>query len=116
MNTTVCDEATAKFMSEALLNHAREVSRYARTYPEVFESLPVERARDSVAKFIKNVSRMIKEFQALMLMAKYKGVTRFCNREQIEAYVENASEIVADVEKRHRESGNPINAMPALLN
>ena len=31
---------------------------------------------------------------ALMLMARYKGVSRFCNREQIEAYMDAAADVV----------------------
>ena len=116
MNTAACDESTAQFMSEALLSHAREIHRYAKTYPSVFESLPAENARQSITKFVKTVSSMIKGMHALMLMAKYKGVTRFCNQEQVDAYIENASEIVADVEAKHREATRIIAAQPAWLN
>ncbi len=116
MNTAVCDESTAKFMSEALMSHAREVARYAKTFPGVFESLPEEKARKTVARYIKSVSRMLNELNALLLMARYKGVSRYCNQEQIEAHMESAEEMLESVVQRHREAGHAIDAMPALLN
>ena len=112
--TTLCDEPTAMFMSEALLSHAREIHRYARTYPEVFASLPAERARENIRKYVKNVVRMVKEMHALMLMAGYKGVTRFCNREQVEAYMEASLEAVEQVGPEHR--AEVADASPALYN
>ena len=112
--TTLCDEPTAMFMSEALLSHAREIHRYARTYPEVFASLPAERAGDSVRKFVRNVIRMVKEMHALMLMAGYKGVARFCNREQVEAYMEASLEAIEQISARH--SAESVDACPVLFN
>ena len=91
-----CDEATAMFMGEALLSHAREIRRYAKTY-----CLPSP-ANQAIAegpkrKFTRTVERMINEMHALMLMAKYKGASRFCNREQIDAYMEEARAAIAPV-------------------
>ena len=84
-----CDEPTAKFMGEALLNHAREIHRYARAF-----CLPTP-ANQAVSeghkrRFFRTVERMINEMYALMLMARYKGISRFCNQEQIDAYMAEA--------------------------
>lgn len=95
MNT--CDEDTAKFMAKSLLNHAREIYRYAVTYCEpsaANEYIDIERR----VKFTSHLERMLKEMYALMLMAKYKGVSRFCNREQIEAYMNSAADVIAPAE------------------
>lgn len=95
MNT--CDEDTAKFMGKSLLNHAREIHRYAKAYCEpsdANEYIDVGRR----AKFTGHLERMLKEMYALMLMAKYKGVSRFCNREQIEAYINAAADVIAPAE------------------
>lgn len=88
-----CDEATAKFMGEALLNHAREICRYARTYSAQTHPEP-EREKFLRERYARNLTRMLKEMHALMLMAKYKGISRYCNCEQIEAYVEDACNFV----------------------
>lgn len=88
-----CDETTARVMGEALLNHAREICRYACTYSETIHSVPSKEEAHR-KKFMRNVERMIKEMHALMLMAKHKGISRFCNREQIEAYIDNASRVI----------------------
>lgn len=83
-----CNETDAKFMAESLLNHAKEICRYARTYfePGFFNLLPDEKRQ----KFIRTVERMIREMNSLMLLATFKGVHRFCNQEQIEAYMDEA--------------------------
>lgn len=112
--TTLCDESTAKFMSEALLNHAREIHRYAKTYPEVFAGLSAERAREGGKRFVKNVTRMVKEMHALMLMAGYKGVTRFCNREQVEAHMEAALAAIEGVGAEH--NAESLDTCPSALN
>ena len=84
-----CDEAEARFMSESLLGHAREICRYAKTYcaPSLANMMVEEKHRE---KFARTVERMITEMRSLMLMAGVKGVARFCNREQIEAYIDEA--------------------------
>lgn len=87
MNTE--KESTAQFMGEALLSHAREIHRYAKTFCPATganQALGEENRR----KFSRIVLRMINEMHALLLMAKYKGVSDSCNIEQIEAYMENA--------------------------
>ncbi len=91
-----CDEATAKFMGEALLSHAREIHRYAKTFclPTLANQAVSEGNR---RRFSRTVERMINEMHALMLMAKYKGASRFCNREQIDAYMDGARAAVAPV-------------------
>ena len=86
----MCDENTARFMSESLLNHAREIHRYARTYPGVIAALPAGEAAEARDRFVKNVGRMADEMEALMLMARYGGVSRCCNREQVEAHIDGA--------------------------
>lgn len=84
-----CDETTAKVMSDALMKHAKEIQRYARTYCEpTLANLSVD--AELRRKFTKTVARMLDGMQALMLLAKYKGVSRFCNVEQIEAYMDEA--------------------------
>ncbi len=88
-----CDEETAKYMGKSLLKHAREIHNYALAYcvptgdNEYIDT-------ESRVKYTENLERMLKELYALMLMAKYKGVSRFCNREQIEAYMEAASDLL----------------------
>lgn len=85
-----CDEDTAKYMGKSLLKHAREIYNYAVAYCAPTEENEYIDAASRI-KFTENLERMLKELYALMLMAKYKGVSRFCNREQIEAYMEAAS-------------------------
>ncbi len=114
--TTLCDESTALFISEALLGHAREVNRYVKSYPSILETLPAETVRSTAKTFLKNANRMFKELQALLLMASYKGVSRFCNNEQVDAYMEDTLQVIENIEKDYRESGLEIDAMPALLN
>ena len=92
MNT--CDEDIAKQMGKSLLDHARDIHNYARCYCEK-TACNDYLSSDDRARFIKNLERMLKDMYALMLLAKYKGVSRFCNREQIEAYIEAAADIMA---------------------
>ncbi len=89
-----CDEDTAKYMGKSLLKHAREVRNYALAYCAPTGDNEYIDAESRV-KYTENLERMLKELYALMLMAKYKGVSRFTNREQIEAYMEAASELLA---------------------
>lgn len=87
--------AIAQQMSEALLDHAKEIHRYARTFCEPSQAnmaLDEKHRR----KFHNTVERMINEMHALLLMAKYKGVSRFCNCEQIEAYMEESRQCLAN--------------------
>ena len=88
-----CDSETAEYMGKALLKHAREVHHYALAYCAPTEDNEYIDAESRV-KYMENLERMLKELYALMLMAKYKGVSRFTNREQIEAYMEAASELL----------------------
>ena len=95
-----CDETTAKFMAESLLNHAKDIFRYAKTFCEPTQAnhqLDEEQQR----KFGRTVRRMLNEMYSLMLMAKFKGISRFCNEEQIEAYMNEAKKAItsAVVEK-----------------
>ena len=89
-----CDEATAKFMGQSLTKHARAIHNYALAYcaPTRDNDYIDEESR---LGFARNLERMLKEMYALMLMAKYKGVNRFCNTEQIEAYMDAAAEVIA---------------------
>ena len=88
-----CDEDTAKYMGKSLLKHAKEVYNYALAYcAPTADNEYID--TESRVKFTMNLERMLKELYALMLMAKYKGVSRFCNREQIEAYMDAASELL----------------------
>jgi hypothetical protein len=89
-----CDTETAEYMGKALLKHAREVHHYALAYCAPTEDNEYIDTGSRV-KYTENLERMLKELYALMLMAKYKGVSRFTNREQIEAYMEAASELLA---------------------
>lgn len=103
-----CDEDTAKHMGKSLLKHAREIHRYATTYcePNANNDYLDDKRR---AKFTGNLERMIENMYGLMLLAKYKGVSRYCNREQIEAYMEAAADIVSVPDALDRE-------LKALLN
>ncbi len=96
-----CDEDTAKHMGKSLLRHARDIHNYAIAYCAPTEDNEYIDTASRV-QYTENLERMLKELYALMLMAKYKGVSRFCNREQIEAYMEAASELLvpAKVESR----------------
>jgi hypothetical protein len=78
-----------QYMAQALLSHAKEIRRYARTF---CEATSANQALDEgqKRKFAKTVDRMVNEMHALMLMAGYKGVAALCNREQIEAYMDEA--------------------------
>ena len=89
-----CNVANAKFMAESLLSHAREICRYAKAYcePSYANLMLDEQYR---LKFTRNVDRMIKEMSSLLLLAGNKGVDRFCNREQIEAYMDEARLAIA---------------------
>ncbi|MCC8166169.1 MAG: hypothetical protein LIQ31_08460 [Planctomycetes bacterium] len=94
---THCDEDIAKNVSRSLLNHAREIYRYAKTYcQDSAKDFLDENGRN---KAVRHVDRMLKEMYALMLMARYRGVSRFCNKEQIEAYVDAAQAIVSPTDK-----------------
>lgn len=94
--TKPCDRETAEFISKALLDHAREIRRYALTYKEaIFPNQSQDAGRKE--KFAANVQRMIAGMHSLMLMAKYKGISRFCNGEQIEACMEEAVEALDSV-------------------
>ncbi|MCD8139064.1 MAG: hypothetical protein LUE17_04675 [Planctomycetaceae bacterium] len=103
---TLCNEETAKIMGSSLLKHAREIYRYALSY--CAES-PANEYMDDESRTVyrRNLDRMIKEMYALMLMARYKGVSRYCNREQVDAYVEAAYETIAP---------RPVVDYPALWN
>ncbi|MCD8350942.1 MAG: hypothetical protein LUC93_10075 [Planctomycetaceae bacterium] len=91
---TLCSEEKAIFMGSSLLKHAKEIYRYALAY--CAESAANEWMDDeSRALYRRNLDRMIKDMYALMLMARYKGVSRYCNREQIDAYVDAAYETIA---------------------
>ncbi|MDR1613432.1 MAG: hypothetical protein LBT97_11730 [Planctomycetota bacterium] len=107
---TECDETTAKFMSESLMNHAREIRRYARSYPEACVDLPEARRKPLMDKFIKNIDRMVNEMYALMLLARRRGVSRYCNHEQVEAYMMDA---YAVLERLQSAKPEPV---PAFLN
>lgn len=89
-----CDEDTAKFMGKSLLKHAKEIYNYAIAYCVPTADNEYIDAESRV-KFTENLERMLKELYALMLMAKYKGVARFCNREQVEAYMDAAAEVLS---------------------
>ena len=91
----VCDEKTAVFMGQALLNQAKEICRYARIYPVEFRALPGREGRERHQRFVASVERMVKEMRALMLMARRGGILRFCNHEQIDGYIEEAEGILA---------------------
>ena len=89
------NEAVAHQMSEALLGHAKEIHRYARTFCEPSQAnLAIDEKQRR--KFYRTVERMINEMHALLIMAKYKGVSRLCNREQIEAYMDEAQSAIND--------------------
>ncbi len=88
-----CDEETAQYMGKSLLKHAREIHNYALAYCAPTEDNEYIDAESRV-RYTENLERMLKELYALMLMAKYKGVSRFTNREQIEAYMEAASDLL----------------------
>ena len=90
----ICKEEDARFMAESLLSHAREICRYARAYcePNAANLMIDEQQR---AKFVCSVGRMVGEMGNLMLLAGRRGVSRFCNMEQIDAYMDEARRIVA---------------------
>ena len=87
-----CDESTAKNVGGSLLKHARAIHNYAMAYCRPTEENEYI-DESSRAAFKANLARMLKEMDGLMLLANYRGVSRFCNKEQIEAYVECAREI-----------------------
>ncbi len=90
---TPCSEETALVMGRSLMNHARDIHKYAQQY-----CLPENNAYmddDMRAQYAKNLGRMLDEMYSIMLLARYKGVCRFCNREQIDAHLEAAYEIIA---------------------
>jgi hypothetical protein len=90
----LCDEDAAKFMSESLLDHARRIYRYAKTYSQpIHPDKVAEKKLKDV--FFNNVERMIKEMYGLMYMARKRGIARFCNNEQIEAYMAEARALVS---------------------
>ena len=103
-----CDEETAKFMSGALLDHAKEICRYAKAYREpIFPDANMD--NPVRAKFMTTVERMVKEMHALLLMAEHKGISRYCNREQIEAYMEEARAVVKSVIAGFKKSASQFN-------
>ncbi|MDR1533492.1 MAG: hypothetical protein LBU64_00100 [Planctomycetota bacterium] len=85
----MCDEIDARIMSKALTGHARDIYRYANAFclPSAANQEVAEGHRE---KFSRIVRRMLDELQALLLLARYKGISRFCNLELIEAYAEGA--------------------------
>lgn len=102
--TEICDEATARSMAASLLSHAREVNRYAVTY--CANTSDNDYLADDVrATFVQNLKRMLKDLQGLMLLASHKGVSRYCNVEQIDAYMDAA----------HNAINNPVRASENTL-
>jgi hypothetical protein len=90
---TPCSEETALFMGQSLTNHAREIHRYAQQYCHPANNAYMD--DDTRAQYAGNLERMLNEMYSIMLMANYKGVSRVCNREQIDAHLEAAYEIIA---------------------
>ena len=90
---TPCSEETALFMGQSLTHHARDIYRYARQYCHPENNAYMD--DDTRARYAGNLGRMLDEMYSIMLLARYKGVSRFCNREQIDAYLEAAYEIIA---------------------
>ncbi|MDR0361673.1 MAG: hypothetical protein LBJ46_03155 [Planctomycetota bacterium] len=107
---TLCDEPTAKFMSESLANHAREIRRYAHTYPEACAALPEAERERLMGAFVENVDRMVNEMYSLMLMARHRGISRYCNHEQIEAYMMDAYSVIEALRAKRAD------LVPASLN
>jgi hypothetical protein len=97
-----CAEEDAKAVSAGLTLHARNIYAYAATFC-LPGSANMSVAEDRRAKFRRTVRRMLKEMRALLLLARYKGVSRFCNMEQIEAYMEASNSIL-----KSPEDANPV--------
>jgi len=89
----ITDETSAKSIAESLLGHARSVYKYADNYCR--DSEFNERFDDKTrATFKTHAVRLLKDLYAMVLLAKYNGINRYCNTEQIEAYYEAGREIV----------------------
>ncbi|MDR1519618.1 MAG: hypothetical protein LBU23_05670, partial [Planctomycetota bacterium] len=71
------------------MRHAREIHRYANAFclPSPANLALTGRRRENFSGVVR---RMIKDMRALLLLARHKGISRFCNLEQIEAYLEGA--------------------------
>lgn len=90
---TQCTEQDAKFMGESLLNHARGIYKYAQNYCNPDNNNYMD--DETRSQYAGHLERMLNEMYSIMLLARYKGVCRFCNREQIDAYIDAAYEIIA---------------------
>ena len=102
-----CAEEDARIVSAGLMRHARDIYTYAATFC-LPSSANLSVAENRQAKFHRTVRRMLKEMHSLLLLARYKGVSRFCNMEQIEAYMEAAGLILES-----REDVTPVD-LPVL--
>ncbi len=90
MNATLDNNVAS--LSKSILNHARAIHRYAKTYCENDTSdfqTKEERAKSRIC-----VEQMLRELQGILTMARRKGVTQQCNLEQVAAYADAAREII----------------------
>ena len=86
----LCDEIDAQALSRALTGHARDIHRYARSFC-LASPANLEVSVRQRENFAANVGRMVEGMRSLLLLAKYKGISRYCNLEQIEAWMEGAA-------------------------
>ena len=91
----LCDETDARALSRALTGHARDIHRYASAFCVHSQANREVSARQR-KRFAGNVWRMVEGMRALLLLARYKGISRYCNLEQIEAWMEGAASVLED--------------------
>ncbi len=91
MNATLNHNEVAT-LGKSILNHARAIHRYAKTYCE--NDTSDFQTREERAKSRICVEQMLRELQGILTMARRKGVADRCNLEQVAAYAEAAREII----------------------
>lgn len=89
-----CDEATAKFLGESLLNLARQIRHYVHTYPVEFAARSDEAGKKWYNRFVATAKGLAEEMEALLLLTRRSDVAKFCNREQIEATIEDTRNVL----------------------
>jgi hypothetical protein len=104
-----CAEEDAKTVSEGLMRHTKDIYAYAVAFC-LPSSANVSVAESHKMNFRRTVRRMLRELHSLLLLARYKGVSRFCNMEQIEAYMEAVDSIL-----KSRKSVKPVDDLHRVV-
>ncbi len=89
--TTMTQDNVAS-IAKSILNHARAIHRYAKSYCEGDTSDFMndhERAKSRL-----HVEEMLRELQTILTMARRKGISELCNLEQVAAYANAARDII----------------------